>query len=94
MSTQSSERADERAGRALGVASAADRIVPVTAVDTRMTVHEAVCAERYARILVMLRDTAHRVGRLETMVAAAAGAMILGMGGLIVTLALKLGRLG
>jgi len=94
MSTQAYERADEGAGRGTGVASAADRPASATAVDTRMTVHEAVCAERYARILVMLRDTAHRVGRLETMVAAAAGAMILGMGGLIVTLALKLGRLG
>ena len=28
------------------------------AVETRITVHEAVCAERYASILAMLRDTA------------------------------------
>ena len=80
MTTQSSDRAE-------GFAHAAD-------VDTRISVHEAVCAERYARILLMLRDTSHRVGRLETMVAAAAGTTILGVGGLIVTLALKLGRLG
>jgi hypothetical protein len=64
------------------------------AVETRMSVHEAVCAERYASILVMLRDTAHRVSRLEVMVLSAAGTMILGMGGIIVTLALRLGRLG
>src|ERR1051326_2948135 len=37
------------------------------AVETRITVHEAVCAERYASILAMLRDTAHRVTRLEVM---------------------------
>jgi hypothetical protein len=84
MTPHSSDRAAERAE---GFSHATDA-------DTRISVHEAVCAERYARILLMLRDTAHRVGRLETMVAAAAGTTILGMGGLIVTLALKLGRLG
>ena len=47
------------------------------AVETRITVHEAVCAERYASILAMLRDTAHRVTRLEVMVLSAAGATIL-----------------
>lgn len=84
MTPHSSDRAAERA----------EGFSHPTDVDTRISVHEAVCAERYARILLMLRDTAHRVGRLETMVAAAAGTTILGMGGLIVTLALKLGRLG
>lgn len=63
-------------------------------VETRMTVHEAVCAERYASILAMLRDTAHRVTRLEVMVLAAAGSTILGMAGLVATLALRLGKLG
>jgi len=62
--------------------------------ETRITVHEAVCAERYASILAMLRDTAHRVTRLEVMVLAAAGSTILGMAGLVATLALRLGRLG
>jgi hypothetical protein len=64
------------------------------AVETRITVHEAVCAERYASILAMLRDTAHRVTRLEVMVLSAAGATILGMAGLVAALALRLGRLG
>jgi hypothetical protein len=63
-------------------------------IETRITVHEAVCAERYASILVMLRDTAHRVSRLEVMVLSAAGTMILGMGCLIVTLVLRLGKAG
>lgn len=63
-------------------------------VETRMSVHEAVCAERYASILAMLRDTAHRVSRLEVMVLAAAGSTILGMAGLVATLALRLGKIG
>ena len=66
---------------------------PVAAV-TRITVHEAVCAERYASILAMLRDTAHRVTRLEVMVLSAAGATILGMAGLVAALALRLGKPG
>ena len=66
----------------------------VPALETRMTVHEAVCAERYASILAMLRDTAHRVSRLEVMVLAAAGSTILGMAGLVATLALRLGKFG
>ena len=66
----------------------------IPTVETRMTVHEAVCAERYASILAMLRDTAHRVSRLEVMVLAAAGSTILGMAGLVATLALRLGKVG
>ena len=65
----------------------------IPTVETRMSVHEAVCAERYASILAMLRDTAHRVTRLEVMVLAAAGSTILGMAGLVATLALRLGRI-
>jgi hypothetical protein len=42
----------------------------------------------------MLRDTAHRVTRLEVMVVAAAGSTILGMAGLVATLALRLGKVG
>jgi hypothetical protein len=75
-------------------ASLSDWTDDAATVETRMTVHEAVCAERYASILVMLRDTAHRVSRLEVMVLAAAGSTILGMAGLVATLALRLGKLG
>ncbi len=71
-----------------------DRTDEVPTVETRLSVHEAVCAERYASILAMLRDTAHRVTRLEVMVVAAAGSTILGMAGLVATLALRLGRIG
>jgi hypothetical protein len=53
--------------------------------------HEAVCAERYGNILQLLHSTSHRVGRLETLVVIVAGSVILGMGGLITTLVLKLG---
>jgi hypothetical protein len=61
--------------------------------EARLSVHEAVCAERYANILTILGETSRRVSRLEVMVLYAAGALMMGMGGLIVTLALKLGHL-
>ena len=75
-------------------ASSSDWTDDPPTLETRMTVHEAVCAERYASILAVLRDTANRVSRLEVMVLAAAGSTILGMAGLVATLALRLGRLG
>ncbi|MGH6982431.1 MAG: hypothetical protein ACREFC_14615 [Stellaceae bacterium] len=53
--------------------------------------HEAVCAERYANLLALLESTMRRVGRLEVLVVIVAGSVICGMGGIIVTLALKLG---
>ncbi len=53
--------------------------------------HEAVCAERYANIMTLLELTMRRVGRLETLVIIVAGSVISGLGGVIVTLALKLG---
>jgi hypothetical protein len=53
--------------------------------------HEAVCAERYANLLSLLESTIVRVGRLELLVVIVAGSVIGGMGGIIVTLALKLG---
>ena len=53
--------------------------------------HEAVCAERYANLLTALQSTMRRVGRLEVLVVIVAGSVICGMGGIIFTLALKLG---
>ena len=53
--------------------------------------HEAVCAERYANILTLLESTMRRVGRLEILVVIVAGSIICGMGGIIMTLAIKLG---
>jgi len=45
-------------------------------VDTRLSVHEAVCAERYAGINARLK-------RLETILIASAGAIILLLAGLV-----------
>lgn len=53
--------------------------------------HEAVCAERYANLLDLLEATTRRVGRLEVLIVVVAGSVICGMGGIIFTLALKLG---
>jgi hypothetical protein len=53
--------------------------------------HEAVCAERYANLLNLLESTTRRVGRLEVLIVIVAGSVICGMGGIIFTLALKLG---
>lgn len=53
--------------------------------------HEAVCAERYANLLALLESTMRRVGRLEVLIVIVAGSVICGMGGIIFTLALKLG---
>lgn len=53
--------------------------------------HEAVCAERYANILRLLESTTRRVARLEVLVVIVAGSIISGMGGIVVTLAVKLG---
>lgn len=46
---------------------------------TRIETHEAVCAERWKEIV-------RRMDRLERLVAGAAGTLIVGMAGLIVTL--------
>jgi hypothetical protein len=56
-----------------------------------LRLHEAVCAERYANLLALLESTTRRVGRLEILVVIVAGSVITGMGGIIFTLALKLG---
>jgi len=58
----------------------------------QLRVHEAVCAERYGKIMGLLDAALHRIGRLEVLVVIVAGSMIVGMAGLIITLALKLGR--
>jgi hypothetical protein len=60
--------------------------------SARLDTHEAVCAERYGNLVRLIETTTHRVGRLEVLVVIVAGSMIVGMAGLIITLALKLGR--
>lgn len=64
-----------------------DRIVSID--EARLDTHEAVCAERYAKIIDKIDSAMWRIGRLEWLVMAVAGAVIVGMGGLIVTLALR-----
>ena len=59
--------------------------------SSRLDVHEAVCAERYGNLVRLIEATTRRVGRLEVMVVIVAGSVIVGMAGLITTLALKLG---
>ena len=67
-------------------------VMPDSAPETsaRLDTHE--CAERYGNLVRLIEGTAHRVGRLEVLVVIVAGSMIVGMAGLIITLALKLGR--
>ena len=60
----------------------------------RADTHEAVCAERYGNLVRLIEGTAQRVGRLEVLVVIVAGSVIIGMAGVIVTLALKLGGHG
>ena len=48
----------------------------VTNVETKLSVHEAVCAERYAGINARLK-------RLETILIASAGAIIILLAGLV-----------
>ncbi len=56
--------------------------------DAKLQTHEAVCAERYGNILLSMKGMAYRIGRLEMLVWVVAGTVIIGMGGLIVTLSL------
>src|SRR5260221_324747 len=57
-----------------------------TPTASALRTHEAVCAERYKNILTTMTGMSRRVGRLENLVWAVAGSLILGMAGLIVTL--------
>lgn len=50
--------------------------------EVQLTSHEAVCAERYQTFI-------QRVDRLETILLAAAGTLIVGMGGIIMAILLK-----
>ena len=50
--------------------------------EVQLTSHEAVCAERYQTFI-------QRVDRLESLMIKTAGALIVGMASVIVTIALK-----
>jgi len=68
------------------------RMPAVDGGEGQLRVHEAVCAERYGKIMGLLDAALYRIGRLEVLVVIVAGSMIIGMAGLITTLALKLGH--
>jgi hypothetical protein len=50
--------------------------------EVQLTSHEAVCAERYQTFI-------QRVDRLESLMIKTAGALIVGMAGILVTIVLK-----
>ena len=50
--------------------------------EVQLTSHEAVCAERYQTFI-------QRVDRLESLMIKTAGALIVGMAGILVTIILK-----
>ena len=51
-------------------------------VENKLITHEAICAERYATFI-------YRVDRLERLLIAAAGVLIVGMAGVIMAILLK-----
>jgi hypothetical protein len=54
----------------------------VAEVENKLVTHEAVCAERYATFI-------NRVDRLERILIGAAGVLIIGMAGIIMSIILK-----
>ena len=50
--------------------------------EVQITSHEAVCAERYQTFI-------KRVDRLETLLIQTAGVLIIGMGGIVVTILMR-----
>jgi hypothetical protein len=55
--------------------------------DLRLSVHEAVCAERYQTLL-------GRMGRIEKIIIAVSGALMVGMAGLVAKLLAVVGGAG
>ena len=54
--------------------------------DTRLTTHEAVCEQRYKGIEAANTAIKVSIGRIERILLAVTGTLILGMGGIIWTL--------
>lgn len=50
--------------------------------ENKLVTHEAICAERYSTFII-------RVDRLEKLLIKAAGAMIMGMAGVIIAILMK-----
>lgn len=64
----------------------------VTAVEAQLNTHEAVCAQRYAGIEVQFRSSNARLKRIETIMIAAAMAVVSGFGAIIMLLAQLLAK--
>lgn len=54
----------------------------VNELENKLVTHEAICAERYSTFIA-------RVDRLEKLLIKSAGALIVGMAGVIITILLK-----
>lgn len=64
----------------------------VSAVESQLNTHEAVCAQRYAGIEVQFRSSNARLKRIETLMIAAAISVISGFGAIIMLLVQLLSR--
>jgi hypothetical protein len=61
----------------------------VTEVESRLSAHEQVCAERYAVINTRLDGVDARLKRLERVIMNAAAVLLVGMGSMIATIVMK-----
>lgn len=63
-------------------------------VQAQLSTHEQVCAERYEKIEIQFASTNARLKRIESILIAAAGTLIIGAFGAMFTLALLLQKIG
>lgn len=63
----------------------------VTEVESRLSAHEQVCAERYATINTRLEGVDARLKRLERVIMNAAAVLLVGMGSMIAAIVMKVG---
>ena len=63
----------------------------VTEVESKLSAHEQVCAERYATINTRLEGVDARLKRLERVIMNAAAVLLVGMGSSIAAIILKVG---
>lgn len=63
----------------------------VTEVESKLSAHEQVCAERYATINTRLEGVDARLKRLERVIMNAAAVLLVGMGSSIAAIIFKVG---
>lgn len=61
----------------------------VTEVESKLSSHELVCAERYSTINTRLEGVDARLKRLERIIMNAVGALLVGMGGMIAAIVMR-----